>query len=175
VSTGPKGPRASSRNDTDRDGQDLWREVTRTVRPLARGDAPPERLHVAAPLRPAARLVAPPHPAPAARAHAPLADRSPEKRIRRGRVEIGGRLDLHGMTQAEGEAALARFLAHTAAEGARCVLVVTGKGRGERGGVLRAVLPRWLEASRPLVSGYAQAHQKHGGAGAWYVFLRASA
>lgn len=156
------------------DGAALWREVTRTVRPLARTPAAaPNRLHVHAKTTPA-RVVAPAHPAPAARAHAPLADRSPEKRIRRGRVAIGGRLDLHGFTQEEARAALARFVAHHRGEGARCVLVVTGKGgRGGMGeGVLRRSLPAWLAGLREHVASFAEAHQKHGGGGAFYVFLR---
>lgn len=156
------------------DGADLWREVTRTVRPLSRRVEPaPARLHVAA--SPATqRVVLPAHPAPAKRAHAPLADRSPEKRIRRGRVAVGGRLDLHGMTQTEAQAALTRFVAHHRADGARCVLVVTGKGgrAGMGDGVLKQRLPDWLAGLREDVGGYAAAHAKHGGGGAWYVFLR---
>ncbi|MDX2235282.1 MAG: Smr/MutS family protein [Hyphomonadaceae bacterium] len=158
--------------------EDPWRAVTRTVRPLQRRDvgvARPARLHVAA-APPAPRLVLPAHVAPPPsrpRPHAAPADRSPEKRVRRGRVDVAGRLDLHGMTQAEAQAALARFLAHHRAEGARCVLVVTGKGRGDGGGVLKAALPGWLGGLSALSSGYAQAHQKHGGGGAYYVFLRA--
>lgn len=157
------------------DGAELWREVTRTVRPLSRRvDAPPARLHVSVHHQATPRVVAPAHPPPVARAHAPLADRSPERRIRRGRVEIGGKLDLHGMTQGEARAALARFIAHHRAEGARSVLVVTGKGgRTDAGeGVLRRMLPAWLASMREAVASYAAAHRAHGGAGAFYVFLR---
>ena len=70
-------------------------------------------------------------------------------------------------------AALPAFLARKQAEGARCVLVITGKGKGGEG-VLRRNFLRWLEmpAARALVSGYSEAHLRHGGSGAWYVFLR---
>jgi len=155
------------------DGADLWREVTLSVRRLAH-TSPPTRLHAPRPPA-AARVVAPAHPAPPAREHAPPANRSPEKRIRRGRVDVGGRLDLHGMTQSEAQAALRRFLTHHRAEGARCVLVVTGKGgrAGMGEGVLRQRLPEWLAGMRDLAGGYAEAHAKHGGSGAFYVFLRA--
>lgn len=164
------------------DGHDLWNEVTRTVRPLPRSasHAAPARLHtVAAPSAP--RVILPAHPAPVPKTraapskHPPLADRSPEKRVRRGKLEVGGKLDMHGMNQAEALAALGGFLAHHRADGARCVLVVTGKGRDGAGGVLKQMLPRWLSggALRAIVSGYAQAHQKHGGGGAYYVFLKA--
>ncbi len=101
------------------------------------------------------------------------ADRSKERRIRRGQTAIAGRFDLHGHTQESAHAALPAFLASQRSHGARCVLVITGKGRmGE--GVLRRNFLRWLETTeaRALVSGYAQAHDKHGGAGAFYVFLR---
>lgn len=164
-------------SSSKRDGADLWREVTHTVRPLARRVAHeprPARLHVEASHAPA-RVVLSAHAAPVARAHAAPADRSPEKRVRRGRLEVGGKLDLHGMTQAEARAALARFLTHHRAEGARCVLVVTGKGgrAGMGEGVLKQVLPKWLAGLREHASGYAEAHAKHGGGGAYYVFLRA--
>ena len=162
------------------DGHDLWNEVTRTVRPLARGEARPARLHVAA-AGSAPRVILPAHPAPAPHAkaapskHRPLADRSPEKRVRRGKLDVAGKLDMHGMTQAEALQALGGFLAHHRADGARCVLVVTGKGRDGAGGVLKQMLPHWLSGGvlRAHVSGYAQAHQKHGGGGAYYVFLKA--
>jgi DNA-nicking Smr family endonuclease len=158
------------------DGAELWREVTRTVRPLARAQdsSPPARLHAPASRVPI-RVVAPAHAPPPARAHAPPADRSPEKRVRRGRLEVAGRLDLHGMTQTEAQAALARFVAHHRAEGARVVLVVTGKGgrAGMGDGILKQRLPDWLGALRADVSGFAVAHAKHGGGGAFYIFLRA--
>lgn len=118
----------------------------------------------------------PTKPAPAAPYPPRLAqpaDRSKERRIRRGQTAIAGRFDLHGHTQESAHAALPAFLASQRGHGARCVLVITGKGRmGE--GVLRRNFLRWLETteSRALVSGYAQAHDKHGGAGAFYVFLR---
>jgi DNA-nicking Smr family endonuclease len=44
-------------------------------------------------------------------------------------------------------------------------------------GVLRQRLPEWLGEPeiRPVVSGFAQAHRMHGGAGAYYVFLKRAA
>jgi DNA-nicking Smr family endonuclease len=129
-----------------------------------------------------------PEPPPARKATVPLAppvkmrpsaspqDRSGERRIRRGKVEIGGTLDLHGHNQETGRAALARFLHAAQARGARVVIVVTGVGRAGQG-VLKRRLPEWLGEPdlRPLVSGFAQAHRAHGGEGAYYVFLRRAA
>jgi DNA-nicking Smr family endonuclease len=104
-------------------------------------------------------------------------ERSNEKRVRRGRVEIDGRLDLHGMTQDQARAALAAFLKRLQANDGRCGLVITGKGRAGGEGVLRRRFPEWL-AERELAalsSGYAQAHARHGGEGAWYVFVKRKA
>jgi len=41
-------------------------------------------------------------------------------------------------------------------------------------GVLRRRLPEWLRDPdiAPMTTGYASAHRRHGGDGAWYVFLR---
>ncbi|KAF0176631.1 MAG: Smr/MutS family protein [Hyphomonadaceae bacterium] len=178
------------------DEEDLWRKVTRTVRPLARREAlvnktiaqPPVRSTPAKagaqpppppPHRP--RLTPGPSPESARKTTArPLADRSPEKRVRRGKLDVGAKLDLHGFTQDEARGALMRFLLHARADGVRVALVVTGKGGRLRSGetapgVLKQRLPDWLAGGdlRPLVSGYAEAHQRHGGGGAYYVFLRA--
>ncbi len=106
----------------------------------------------------------------------PPANRAGEKRVRRGKLEIGASLDLHGHTQDTGRAALGRFLRAAAKRGDRTVIVITGAGRGGEG-VLKRALPEWLAASdlRALVSGFAQAHRSHGGAGAFYVFLKRGA
>lgn len=104
---------------------------------------------------------------------APVPNRGKERRVRRGQMPIFATLDLHGHTQESAHNLLAGFLARQRQMGGGCVLVITGKGRrGE--GILRARLLDWLgtSAARALVSGYAQAHRKHGGSGAWYIFLR---
>lgn len=102
-----------------------------------------------------------------------LQDRGGERKVRRGQMGIAGTLDLHGHTQTTAEAAFLGFLRQHQSARSQCVLVITGKGkRGE--GVLRQRFLQWLEQGhvRALVSSYASAHQKHGGGGAFYVFLR---
>jgi DNA-nicking Smr family endonuclease len=114
-----------------------------------------------------------PKQTPAERAPTPPQDRGAERRVRRGKLEIGGRLDLHGHTLVTGRAALIRFLHAAYDRGDRTVIVITGVGRGGHG-VLRQNLPDWLASAdvRALVSGYAQAHRTHGGEGAFYIFLK---
>ncbi|MGF1658479.1 MAG: Smr/MutS family protein [Rubrimonas sp.] len=114
-----------------------------------------------------------------ARPGTPGLDRNTARRLGQGRRAPEARLDLHGMTSDAAHGALTRFVMESAALGRRCVLVVTGKGRcpqsGGRGeGVLRRDAPRWLGVA-PLaaeVVGVFEAHARHGGGGALYVYLR---
>lgn len=128
------------------------------------------------PPKPAARQVqhtqAVAKPSPP-KAKTPPANRAGEKRVRRGHLEIDATFDLHGYTQTTGRAALMRFLHKAHARGDRTVIVVTGMGRGGEG-VLKRALPEWLADGdvRHLIAGYAPAHRSHGGAGAYYVFLK---
>jgi DNA-nicking Smr family endonuclease len=89
--------------------------------------------------------------------------------VARGKVEIGGRLDLHGHTQAEAHSALIAFLHRSAARDKRTVLIITGKS-----GVLRQQVPLWLALPdlRELIIGFESAAIPHGGEGALYVRLR---
>ncbi len=82
-------------------------------------------------------------------------------------------LDLHGYTQDKAWSLLPSFLRSQQSQGAKCVLIITGKGADGQG-VLRQNFLQWLEIPEAahLVSGYAQAHPRHGGAGAWYVYVR---
>jgi DNA-nicking Smr family endonuclease len=123
----------------------------------------------------------PPHPEPVPRAAKapsdhPAAglDRRSAQRLRRGELRPEARLDLHGMTQEEAHRALAHFIARAQEDGLRALLVITGKGGGGRGGVLREAVPRWLEepSIRGRILGVAPARPKDGGAGALYVLLR---
>ena len=151
----------------------LWRRVAASVKPRRSRPVEPEDDEPS----PARGLRAPAQPPPRTvtqRQAEPIPqDRAGEKRVRRGKLEIGATLDLHGHTQDSGRSALRRFLAAARARGDRSVIVVTGAGRSGEG-VLKRRLPEWLAEAdvRPMVSGYAQAHRAHGGAGAFYVFIK---
>ncbi|MGB0496726.1 MAG: Smr/MutS family protein [Rubricella sp.] len=102
-------------------------------------------------------------------------------KMRRGRLKPDARIDLHGMTAERAHGALNGFILRAHAEGLRLVLVITGKGRTgvhdhvpERRGVLRHAVPQWLKQAPlgPFVLQITPAHRSHGGAGAYYVYLR---
>lgn len=109
-------------------------------------------------------------------------DRKAYGKMRRGKLGVEGKIDLHGMTLAQAHPALNGFIQRAHGQGKRLVLVVTGKGKAgtgtgpipERRGVLRHQVPHWL-LSPPLgaiVMQITPAHLKHGGDGAYYVYLR---
>lgn len=119
------------------------------------------------------------------RAVAPKMDNKAFRQLKRGRMQPEARIDLHGMTLAQAQGTLTRFILSSQAAGHRLVLVITGKGRDrpDQGpiptpkGILRHHVPQWLSAGilSPLVLEIVQAHQRHGGAGAYYVYLRRNA
>lgn len=103
-------------------------------------------------------------------------------RMTRGKLAPESRIDLHGLTLAEAHPELIRFILNAQGNAMRLVLVITGKGkRGtdhgpipQRMGALRHQVPQWLRLP-PLgqaVLQVAEAHLKHGGSGAYYVYLR---
>lgn len=109
-------------------------------------------------------------------------DRKRYAKLKRGRLNPEARIDLHGMTIAQAHPALLRFILAAVADERRLVLVITGKGKSkpdygpipERHGVLRHQVPHWLH-SAPLkahVLQISEAHIRHGGQGAYYVYLR---
>jgi DNA-nicking Smr family endonuclease len=100
-------------------------------------------------------------------------DRRTWLRLKRGNVELDRILDLHGQTQERAHQRLRAFVADAHARGSRCVLVVTGKGL-ESGGILRHMVPRWLneEPNRARVVAFCPAQPRHGGTGALYVLVR---
>ena len=103
-------------------------------------------------------------------------------RMSRGKLTPEARIDLHGMTMAQAHPELIRFVLNAHGQGMRLVLVITGKGKPgsddgpipRRPGVLRHQVPHWLHQLplAPTVLQVAEAHQRHGGAGALYVYLR---
>lgn len=166
----------------------LWRQVARTVTPLAgRKPVEPEPEAVQEKPAPHAESVPPlmalaPGKSSAKPVPPPLVplERRMRTQLRRGQQGVEAVIDLHGLRQDEAHSALRGFLRLQQQRGARLVLVVTGKGiagdipYGEERGILRRNVPHWLRLPdlRPLVLGFDEAEQRHGGAGALYIRLR---
>ena len=109
------------------------------------------------------------------------------EKLKRGELHPDAKLDLHGLTEAAAHRTLQTFLLSAQRRGAKLVLIVTGKGApansdapfdlglaGHRRGVLNAMVPRWLREPPlgQLIADMRQAHRRHGGDGALYVYLR---
>lgn len=184
------------------DEEDLWQAVARTARPLhpkplhrASEPAPlphkPEphpaprlptfRLGEKARVTPAAPQLSP-TPAETLAAAALRMDAKTHARMTRGKLAPEARIDLHGLTLTEAHGELVHFVLNAQSAGLRLILVITGKGkRGldhgpipQRIGALRHQVPQWLRLPPlgPAVLQITEAHLKHGGAGAYYVYLR---
>ena len=103
-------------------------------------------------------------------------------KLKKGKLEPEDTLDLHGMTLETAFPALSSFISRAHSTQKRLVLVITGKGKNidpgyavpQRNGVLRSQVPIWLKEPRlsSLVLQIERAHHKHGGLGAFYIYLR---
>jgi DNA-nicking Smr family endonuclease len=161
---------------------DLFRGAMAGVTPIkgrraAKPTSPPVRAERPVPVRES--MPAPPVPTVPGSPVAQPFDRDVGRALAKGKRAPEASLDLHGMTLVAAEKAMSRFLAESAGQNLRLVLIVTGKGmrlEGGRvfGGRIRAEFPNWLERAdnRALVAGVRAAHPRHGGSGAFYVLLR---
>lgn len=119
---------------------------------------------------------------PVVSAQEPQLDARTEQKIRSGKMPLDGILDLHGYNQEEAHARLNDFIQRAQGQGKRCLLVITGKGRGAAGsawydipaGVLKQKVPQWLSSPplKEIVLKIIPAHRTHGGEGALYVYLK---
>lgn len=170
----------------------LWKSFTETTVPLVGRDKAASTLKPQPAKKPPTNF----QPKPFrigqnATAAAPIASRSSQPvqmdqkafgRLKRGKSKPDAKIDLHGMTADVAHAELTKFLLRAHDSGKRLVLVVTGKGKAiyddgpipRRAGILRQQVPLWLE--RPplslIVLQATEAHQRHGGLGAFYVYLK---
>ncbi|MEM1380999.1 MAG: Smr/MutS family protein [Pseudomonadota bacterium] len=162
----------------------LWNQVVRTVVPLPERKVP----DMAQALRQADQALPAPlssdqrrlDPVPTVPARSPFEAGDPrrQRQVARGKLAIDGVLDLHGMRQEEADRATAAFISRAAVRGHRVLLVITGKGskESEHGrGILRKRFLQSIDAGLfgKDVASVRTAHQRHGGSGAFYVFLKA--
>ena len=174
-----------SRRELSSDDLKIWRYVTRSVHPLREiarhpaedqtSDEPPPRARkTSVPIPESPTRVVPRSPAPLALGSTADMDRRTAQRFKRGEMAVDGRIDLHGLTLDQAHGALTSFMRGAYARGARCVVVVTGKGKGESIGKIRKETPHWLNQTplRSMILAVTEARPGQGGAGALYVLLK---
>lgn len=176
----------------------LWKRVAATVTPLRKAavriaslaeakpvlapPAPPAKMR-----KVAARTTVSPPPAEKARpAPRPLNNRSLDgswdRKLSGGVVAPDFTLDLHGHTLDSAHARLDHGLTQAAAQGARVLLLITGKprpnddhaARGSQRGAIRAKVLDWLAlgSHASKIAAVRPAHPRHGGVGALYIVLK---
>jgi DNA-nicking Smr family endonuclease len=103
-------------------------------------------------------------------------DGSWDRRLSRGAVQPDFAIDLHGYNLDSAYRTLDAGLAQAVAQGARVLLLVTGKPRDPASGrgAIRAAVGDWLAASRHSadIAAVRGAHPRHGGTGALYIILK---
>ncbi|MEH6629448.1 MAG: Smr/MutS family protein [Halopseudomonas aestusnigri] len=182
---------------------DLWRMVSKTVKPLENRDYyvfgrvlpqpsfDPDKFEaefsdsdVEIPFKPYRSAPAKSRPAPETlkKNLSPLShgqvenmDGRQAERFTKGRMPMEAILDLHGQTQVQAMSSLAAFISDCRARNLRNVLIITGKGSGlQSQGVLKTMVPRWLndEVNRGAILAFSHAKHHHGGSGALYVLLK---
>lgn len=185
----------------DNSGAGQWRRIIATVKPIrdetmvttsSRAPAKAGAMEGKAPnhtgLRPspehgggAGRKTSPPPTFSPRRAIGTDAiDKAWERDLRNGKLSIDMVIDLHDHHLAGAHSALASALDRATAQGARVLLVVAGKARGNDEaprGAIRRELTTWLVHSPHArrILAVRNAHPRHGGAGAVYVVLRKQA
>lgn len=110
----------------------------------------------------------------------PELDKTAARKLKRGKMQIDARLDLHGYNQEKAFRALSDFISNSVQSNKRCVLVITGKGlhygkdKEPRVGVLRKMVPVWLNESpnRSRIISFSYAKPSDGGVGALYILLK---
>ncbi|MBX7198372.1 MAG: Smr/MutS family protein [Rhodospirillaceae bacterium] len=161
---------------------ELWRFVTRNVDPYHSARhlteeppaPPPVESKRPAVIRPHEIAAKPPAALPSLSVGKVTdMDKRTARRLKRGELPVDGRLDLHSLTLDQAHGALTGFIRGAYGRGARCVVVVTGKGKSGEGKIRRET-PHWLNqpALRPLVLAVTEARTYDGGSGAFYVLLK---
>jgi DNA-nicking Smr family endonuclease len=105
-------------------------------------------------------------------------DASWDRKLSRGLVAPDFTLDLHGATLDAAHGRLEHGLTLALGQGARLVLLITGRHRASDDRMSRGVIRRkfmdWLTAGphSGRIAAVRPAHSRHGGAGAVYIVLR---
>ena len=146
----------------------VWASYARYVAPMPGTVIPPPEPLLLSLASQAIELLQPQPARPLSQAAAALLvgaapsglDAATWNRFRQGKLPPARTLDLHGRTVQHAYQALNQFLTGAAANSVRCVEVITGRGRGDTGGVIRREFPLWLNQPhlRALILAAAHPH-----------------
>ena len=181
------------RRRLSREESALWARVAQSVTPLpgtastpkaevtAIAIKPPEARQPAE-SRPASLPASPPPTSVPRRLDHHGLDAGWDRKLAQGMVAPDFTLDLHGANLDSAYVRLEHGITLAAAQGARVILLITGRARpgdghadrGERRGAIRAKFMDWLAAGSHAgkIAAIRPAHPRHGGSGAVYVVLR---
>lgn len=98
--------------------------------------------------------------------------------LKKGKITPQASLDLHGLSRKHAYDKVMIFLFNSIKKKLRLILIITGKGKISQDygstGILRKELPTWISSSQysDKILGISPASNIHGGAGAYYVYIR---
>ena len=109
-----------------------------------------------------------------------------KKGIKKGSFHIDKKIDFHGKSLLESEEQFNNTIHESFSSGQRCLLFVTGKGLFKSKnydesdkpklyhGIIRAAFVEWARSKKfsKYILSFEQASIEHGGAGAFYIYLR---
>ena len=105
------------------------------------------------------------------------------KKLKRGRVGIDRKIDLHGLTLIQAEKTFDAEIENSFNKKLRCILFITGKGLRKKDqeefsalyyGKIRNDIGKWVKKKQneEKILYFSVAHISHGGDGSFYVYLR---
>jgi DNA-nicking Smr family endonuclease len=180
-------------SDREKEGNLLWRYVTQSIQSIHKS---PVDQHVNVPvqsqtmpqkdepfllsldqLQKIGKTITP-LSLPSEQTAMPRTNRSLYQKLRRGQIPWQRIVDLHGMGKDHARITLESQIIKAYQQKERCVLVITGKGKGIESlftgyGILRQSFPAWITSATlsPYVLDYATSIPRHGGEGAFYVLI----
>jgi len=168
-------------NNPTEDDNALWEAVKATVKPLNGAKACGEKPYISLKKKLLVCVEKPVHDiTPVSDGFEPLnagdvhfMDKKTAARFSKGKMPVEARLDLHGYFLDDAFGFLKNFIYAQSKKGARCVLIITGKGLDGKS-VIRSAFSSWMNHPdlRGLIVSFVPACPKDGGSGAFYVLLK---
>lgn len=157
--------------------QQAWLDATRGIKPIAKSKIVDKIIPENEIIKVAATKILP--PSHRGGFNLTLGDRvnlsrKVVKKLDAGKLVIEAVVDLHGLNETQALSTLTNFIEKSYANGLRLILVITGKGSADKPSVIKSRIESWLNFDhiKPYLLRFSQASAKHGGMGAFYLYLR---